>query len=257
MGGGDLLHRWAAIWPRRLQGKILYPVLLKPLTYAIALESRGQDYVFDYVGREPSGRAFNEMVLDRRREALGKHAVPHNPLINAGAIMSCSLVKGNASAEERINYVMSFWDRLSATKARNVDATTFDQETYEGEAATADRNFCLAYMMKEAGGFPEGVSMLETLQFYFKCCSILQDAEGMSIAAATLANGGVNPLTGERIFNADTVRDTLSLMSSCGMYDYSGVFSFEMGFPSKSGVAGASCRCTQCLRFLHVVTPPG
>merc|ERR1712196_456992 len=101
----------------------------------------------------------------------------------------------------------------------------------------------MGYMMSEAGAFPSeiktGKDMMENLEFYFKCCSIMQDAEAMSVVAATLANGGTCPITGEHVFKPDTVRDCLSLMYSCGMYDYSGKFAFHVGFPSKSGVAGA------------------
>ena len=94
-------------------------------------------------------------------------------------------------------------------------------------------------MMQEAEAFPEGTVLKEVLEFYFMLCSIEVDAEQMSVIAATLANGGICPLTGDRVFNARTVRNTLSLMSSCGMYDYSGEFAFQMGFPCKSGVGGS------------------
>jgi glutaminase len=106
------------------------------------------------------------------------------------------------------------------------------------ERRTADRNFALGYFMREHGSFPEGTDLVETLEFYFQCCSIEVDARSLSVVAASLANGGVNPLTGDRVFSADTVRKCLSLMSSCGMYDYSGEFAFTIGLPAKSGVSG-------------------
>lgn len=207
----------------------------KAITYCIAHSEKGGSTVSKHVGNEPSGRPFNAMILDRRF----KPAKPHNPLINAGAIMSCSLVQGRlGDSEDRIKYVMKKWEKMNGGFK-----TVYDGPTYSSESSTADRNRCLAYMMSEAKAFPSeiktGKDLMENLEFYFKCCSIMQDAESMSVVAGTLANGGVCPITGEHIFEAGTVRDCLSLMYSCGMYDYSGKFAFHIGFPSKSGVAGA------------------
>jgi len=101
--------------------------------------------------------------------------------------------------------------------------------------------------MKEARAFPASINQShcgndslinEVLNFYFQCCSILVDCDGLAIAASTLANGGVNPLTNEQVLSRDTVKRCLSLMYSCGMYDYSGEFAFRVGLPAKSGVAG-------------------
>jgi glutaminase len=209
---------------------------MKPLNYAIALETRGYDKVFQHIGIEPSGMAFNEMALDRRRvEDETGTAVPHNPLINAGAIMCCSLIEEGRSVARKLDTVLSYWRRLTGGES----PCNIDEDMYRSESATANRNRCLAYMMNEAGAFPEGAALERELEFYFMCCSQLQDAETMSIVAGTLANGGVSPVTNDRIFSPQTVQSVLSVMFTCGMYDYSGQFSFTMGFPSKSGVAGA------------------
>ena len=88
-------------------------------------------------------------------------------------------------------------------------------------------------------GFPEGTNINETLELYFQSCSIEINTEILSIVASTLANGGINPFTGKRIFSSKTVQNVLSMMLMCGMYDYSGEFAFKIGIPSKSGVAGA------------------
>ena len=199
----------------------------KPLAYAMALEQFGEDVVHQHVGREPSGRNFNERVLNPEGR-------PHNPLINAGAIMTASLVRPDLCLADRWDFVMDTWTRLAGGKKPG-----FANSVYLSESATADRNWCLGFMMKEARAFPENTDLKETLEFYFMLCSIEVDTEMMSVIAGTLANGGVNPLTGDRVFNARTVRNTLSLMSSCGMYDYSGEFAFQMGFPCKSGVGGS------------------
>lgn len=199
----------------------------KPINYAMALTLNGEDKVHQHVGREPSGRGFNEL-------ALNEAGLPHNPMINAGAIMSCSLIKPDLDLSDRFDYVIKTWTALSGGVAPG-----YNNPVYLSEKATADRNFALAYFMQEKGAFPKGTNLLETLDFYFQSCSIEVTAESMSVVAATLANAGVCPLTNERIFSEETVRNCLSLMYSCGMYDFSGEFAFTIGVPAKSGVSGA------------------
>ncbi|MEU4098703.1 glutaminase A [Streptomyces sp. NPDC026673] len=198
----------------------------KPVNYCLTLEEHGTDVVHRHVGREPSGRGFNELTLN-------SDGLPHNPMINSGAIMSCSLIRPKQDTADRFDYVAETWRRLSGG-----GQVGFNNAVYLSERRTADRNFALGYFMRETGSFPQGTDLVETLEFYFQCCSIEVDARSLSVVAASLANGGVNPLTGDRVFSADTVRKCLSLMSSCGMYDYSGEFAFTIGLPAKSGVSG-------------------
>ena len=93
--------------------------------------------------------------------------------------------------------------------------------------------------MREHGAFPREVDLFETLELYLRCCSIEADARRLAAVAATLANGGVCPVTERQVFQRETVKDVLSLMLSCGMYDFSGEFAFTVGLPAKSGVSGA------------------
>jgi len=199
----------------------------KPINYCLALEAHGVDGVHRYVGREPSGHHFNEITLN----AEGK---PHNPMINAGAIMSCALIEPEASRGDRFDAVMERWRALAGGEKAG-----FSNAVYQSERETGDRNFALAYFMREHGAFPEGTDLVEVLEFYFQCCAIEQTTDRMAVVAATLAAGGVNPLTGERLFSPATVKHCLSLMASCGMYDFSGEFAFSVGLPAKSGVSGA------------------
>merc|ERR1711871_1082542 len=133
--------------------------------------------------------------------------------------MTCSLVGSTLPTHgDRIDYVMErYWSRLAGGRD-----THYDHPTYESESSTADRNRCLTYMMSEAKAFPStiktGKDLMDNLEYYFKCCSIMEDAESMSVIAGTLARGGVCPITGERVFQPEVVRDCLSLMYSCGMY---------------------------------------
>ena len=129
----------------------------KPITYCIALEENGIDKVHQHVSREPSGRSFNEIVLDTRREPN----VPHNPLINAGAIMSCALVQPTRTVQERLAHCLNYWGRLGGGATPRMD-----EDTYKSESATAWRNRCLTYVWNNAEW---GVVVLPYLQ-----CALLK-----------------------------------------------------------------------------------
>ena len=198
----------------------------KPIAYALALEERGEEVVHRHVGTEPSGQSFNELTLNQQRR-------PHNPMINAGAIMSAALIRPDDEMADRFDHVVGMWQRLAGGTR-----PTFNNAIYLSERRTADRNFALGYFMRENGAFPEGTDLLETLEFYFQMCSLELTAESFSVVAATLANGGVCPITGLRVLAPETVQKVLSLMYSSGMYDYSGEWAFRIGLPAKSGVSG-------------------
>lgn len=215
----------------------------KPISYALALEEHGSEYVHRFIGHEPSGFGFNELALD-------KYKRPHNPMINAGAIMSAALIglkdkkqlmRESSSlnlrgwAGKRFEHVVDRWRALCG----NV-SPRFSTSVFLSERETADRNYALAYFMREAGAFPDDTDIHDNLEFYLQCCSIELNTEMMSTVASTFANGGICPVTGERIFSTDTVRNCLSQMSGCGMYDFSGEFAFTVGLPAKSGVSGAT-----------------
>jgi glutaminase len=200
--------------------------ICKPINYCIALEEHGEHKVHQHIGREPSGIGFNGLVLNSK-------GLPHNPMINAGAIMACSLVKPVLDMADRFDYVLDTWTKLSGNMRAG-----FNNAVYLSERQTADRNFALGYFMRENKAFPENTNLIDTLEFYFQCCSIEVTAEAMAVTAATLANAGICPTTGNRVLQPNTVKNCLSLMASCGMYDFSGEFAFTIGLPAKSGVAG-------------------
>uniref|UniRef100_A0AAZ3R4N5 glutaminase n=1 Tax=Oncorhynchus tshawytscha TaxID=74940 RepID=A0AAZ3R4N5_ONCTS len=189
---------------------------VKPLEYAVAIHEAGTEKVHRYVGMEPSGLKFNKLYLDEEDK-------PHNPMVNAGAIVISSLIK-----------MMEFIKKMAGR-----EYVGFSNATFQSEKETGDRNFAIGYYLKEKKCFPTGAEMIDALDFYFQLCSIEVTCESGSVMAATLAHGGICPITGERVLSAEAVRNTLSLMHSCGMYDFSGQMAFHVGLPAKSGVSGA------------------
>lgn len=155
-------------------------------------------------------------------------------MVNAGAIVISSLLKPGANKAEKFDYVMEFLKRMAGT-----EYVGFSNATFQSEKETGDRNFAIGYYLKEKKCFPNNADMIAALDFYFQLCSIEVTCESGSVMAATLANGGICPITGDRVLSAEAVRNTLSLMHSCGMYDFSGQFAFHVGLPAKSGVSGA------------------
>uniref|UniRef100_A0A7N6F5T1 glutaminase n=1 Tax=Anabas testudineus TaxID=64144 RepID=A0A7N6F5T1_ANATE len=200
---------------------------VKPLEYAIAVHELGSEHVHRFVGKEPSGFKFNKLSLNEEDK-------PHNPMVNAGAIVISSLVKPHSNKAERFDYMMEFLKRMTGT-----EYVGFSNATFQSERETGDRNYAIGYYLKEKKCFPDSADMIAALDFYFQLCSIEVTCESGSVMAATLANGGICPTTGERVLSAEAVRNTLSLMHSCGMYDFSGQFAFHVGLPAKSGVSGA------------------
>ncbi|XP_053967186.1 glutaminase liver isoform, mitochondrial isoform X3 [Anastrepha ludens] len=220
----------------------------KPLTYAIALEKLGPKVVHSYVGQEPSGRNFNELVLDHNNK-------PHNPMINAGAILTCSLlqalIKPDMTAAEKFDYTLQWFKRLSG--GENI---SFNNAVFLSEREAADRNYALGFYMRENKCYPKRTNLKEVMDFYFQCCSMETTCEAMSVIAATLANGGICPTTEEKILRPEVVRDVLSIMHSCGTYDYSGQFAFKVGLPAKSGVSGGMMLVIPNVMGIFTWSPP-
>ena len=199
----------------------------KPLVYALALQDNGREPVLAKIGVEPTGDAFNSISL------YNDTGRPYNPMINAGAIAATGLVHG-ADPEEKMERILALF---SACAGRRLD---IDEEVYRSEKETGFRNFAIGYMLRNFGilsSDPEPI-----LDLYFRQCSILVTARDLAVIAATLANGGVCPLTGEKAIDPLHVPSILSVMATCGMYDYSGKFAFKVGIPAKSGVAGIDNR---------------
>jgi glutaminase len=195
----------------------------KPFTYALALADRGLAAVARKVDVEPSGEPFNEISLDPVTER------PRNPMINAGAITCASLIAG-ASPEERFERLRQFYSRFAGREL------TLDEDMYESEDRTGNRNRAIGYMLRNFGILEEDPQT--TLAVYFRQCSIQVDCRDLSMMAATLADSGVNPVTNDRVLDAALTERVLSVMTTCGMYNAAGDWVTEVGLPAKSGVGG-------------------
>lgn len=202
----------------------------KPLVYSIVRELYGSEKVHSHVGYEPSGQAFNAFVLN-------KTGLPHNPMINAGAIMTSSLLKSEEEPAQRFDFFKKEVERMSG----KIGKISFDNSVFLSEKQHADRNMSLAYYMRENGAFDGTLSpskIQEHLDLYFQCCSVDINCKIGSVLCGTLAKGGICPINNEQVYSIETVRDCITLMYNCGMYDFSGQFAFEIGLPAKSGVSG-------------------
>ncbi|XP_061774541.1 glutaminase kidney isoform, mitochondrial isoform X6 [Nerophis ophidion] len=217
---------------------------VKPLKYAVAVHDHGTEYVHSFIGKEPSGLRFNKLFLDEDDK-------PHNPMVNAGAIVCTSLIKQGEGNAEKFDYVMNFLKNMAGN-----EYVGFSNATFQSERDSGDRNFAIGYYLKEKKCFPEGTDMTSILDLYFQLCSIEVTCESASVMAATLANGGICPITGERVLSPEAVRNTLSLMHSCGMYDFSGQFAFHVGLPAKSGVSGGILLVVPNVMGIFCWSPP-
>ncbi|MEO0755999.1 MAG: glutaminase A [Cyanobacteria bacterium J06648_16] len=195
----------------------------KALTYGLALEDHGRDYVMSKVSNEPTGEAFNSIVLDEETNR------PYNPMVNAGAIATTDLIKGK-DGTERLKRMLDMFERYTG-RSHDIYMPVF-----MSEKSTGFRNRAIAYLMLNFGMISERVD--ETLDLYFQQCSILVNAKDIAMMAATLANGGVNPVTQVRALDEHYVQDVISVMLTCGMYDASGNWAYRVGIPAKSGVGG-------------------
>jgi glutaminase len=213
----------------------------KAFVYGLALEDQGREYVNSKVSVEPTGEAFNAIVLDEETNR------PYNPMVNAGAIAPTDLIKGK-DGTERLKRMLEMFRRYTG-RAHDIDVPVF-----LSEKSTGNRNRAIAYLMLNFGMVSDRID--ETLDLYFQQCSILVNARDLSMMAATLANGGVNPITGERALDEHYVQDVVSVMLTCGMYDSSGEWAYRVGMPAKSGVGGGITAVSPGKLGIGTFSPP-
>jgi glutaminase len=194
----------------------------KAFVFALALEMVGEERVAAAIGVEPSGEAFNSIRLTNDNR-------PFNPMVNAGAIACSGLIHHveGADAFERIR------QKLSDFAGRDL---AVDDAVHQSEVITGNRNRAIAWLLCNYSVIQGDVDAV--LDTYFRQCAVLVTARDLAVMAATLANRGINPVTGVKVITPNVVARTLSVMTSSGMYDYAGEWIYRVGMPAKSGVGG-------------------
>ncbi|NER00953.1 MAG: glutaminase A [Cyanothece sp. SIO2G6] len=206
------------------QQKFTIQSISKVFVYAMVLEALGREAVLQTVGVEPTGDPFNSLI---RLDEASKR--PYNPMVNAGAIATTSLIPGE-NASDRIERMLTMFQRYVGHEVY-VDASVF-----VSERETGHRNRAMAHLMLNFGMLEGDID--EALDLYFRQCSVLVNCQDLAVMAATIANRGHNPLTKEQAVHPDCIRDILSVMYTCGMYNFAGEWAYRVGIPAKSGVSG-------------------
>lgn len=224
------------------QHPFLLQSLSKVFVYGMALEDHGRDYIRRRVDVEPTGAPFDAIIkLEQKTKR------PFNPMVNTGGIATTSLIKGKGRAQ-RLQRVLQMYSRYVGKEVR------LDAPAFLAEQTSGDRNRAISYLLRHFGMVNGSID--ETLDLYLQQCSITVTARDLAIMAATLAGRGVNPMTGERAIESEYVKDLLSIMYTCGMYDFSGGWAYKIGLPAKSGVGGGIMAVVPGEMGIAVFSPP-
>ena len=213
---------------------------VKPFLFALALADTDGG-ALERVGIEPTGEAFDAIKLE------GGTGRPPNPMVNAGALLTASLVDGDDAGARSARITAG----LSAFAGRELEV---DEEVSGSEQLLGDRNHALAHLMRSEGTLH--VTADDAVAAYARACAVLVDAERLAVMGATLALGGRNPVTGEQVVSAEVARDVVSVMATCGVYDGSGRWMREVGVPAKSSVSGSIVLSAPRLLGAAVFSPP-
>ena len=214
----------------------------KVFTLALAMQELGADKVFDRIGSEPTGRAFNSVPA-----VVEMPTHTGNPLVNAGAIAITSLISG-ADANEKWNKILAFYSKAAGEKLSVID------EVYRSEAATNKGNKAIAMLLDKYDRIYS--DPLESVDIYTRQCSVGVNAKQLAYMGATLANAGVNPATGERLMKREDIPEVLATMTMAGLYDGSGGWAWHVGLPAKSGVGGGILAVAPGKGAIAVFAPP-
>ncbi|MFS0765917.1 glutaminase A [Peribacillus phoenicis] len=207
-------------------GKMTLQSISKVLTLALVLMEKGEEYVFSYVGKEPTGDPFNSIA----KLETNKPSKPLNPMINAGALTVTHMIEGN-SVNERFQRILHFIRELTQNPTIG-----FNDDVARSEYNTADLNRSLSYFLKQHNVINEDVEDL--IELYSKQCAIEMDSQDLARIGCVLAMNGKDLLTGKQIIPGDIARICKTFMVTCGMYNASGEFAINVGIPAKSGVSG-------------------
>jgi glutaminase len=213
----------------------------KPFVFGMALEDLGIEATLARVGVEPTGNPFNTISVDEVSRR------PFNPMVNAGAIVTSSLLVGSDPKAK----LQRMLDGFAALLGREPE---IDEGVFESESKTGDRNRAIGYFLRAFDMLPSDVDAV--LDLYFRQCSILVSCHDLAVMAATIANRGINPVTGDRALPEHLVPQLQSVMATCGMYDFAGEWVYRVGMPAKSGVSGGILASLPGQIGIGVFSPP-
>lgn len=214
----------------------------KPFVYGMALEDWGEEHVRRIIGVEPTGDAFNSLI-GHDQVCEGRF----NPMVNVGAVTTTSLIKGG-SLQERIDRIR---EMISGYIGRPVE---FDGTALSSRKNLDNMNRAIAYLLKNFGMIEGDIQ--QTMDLYLQQCSAVINCLDLAMMGATLANEGVNPVSGVQALKTEYVRDLLSVMYTCGMYDFAGEWAYNVGLPAKSGVSGCVLGVVPGRMGIAVFSPP-
>ena len=253
--------------------------MCKPFNYCFAIEALGLEEVTKHVGQEPSGRQFDDLtLLARSASTNGFPRVPFNPMVNAGAIMTAGLINPEESHTQRLRHIRQQFGRLIGWTAKDTLSTElprFNKNMARQENFKGYNNIAMGYLLMATGSLPHTKTDLhrdihpdedefdfyiepavtEALKLYFSICSLEMTATDVAMAAATLANSGVCPISQDRVLSQKTVRNCLPVLQSSGMYNASGTFFQQVGLPAKSGVGGGVLLVVPQLMGICIFSP--
>lgn len=224
------------------QNPFLIQSISKVFTYGMALEDHGRDYVLTKVDVEPTGDAYNSVI-----KVEEKSKRPYNCMVNTGAIAIANLIKGK-SPVHKLNRVLKMYENYVGNPI-HIDISAVLSEQNRG-----DHNWATSYLLHNFGMISGSIK--ETLDLYLQQCSAIINCQDLAVMSATLANKGINPITGQTAINPDYIKDLLSVMLTCGMYDFAGEWSYKVGLPAKSGVGGGILAVVPGLMGIAVFSPP-
>jgi len=220
----------------------------KVFTMAQVIQEQGLDAIANRIGVDATGARFNSIIaIEGVRTVVGTGAPEMNPLVNPGAISATSMVKG-ASADEVWKKIIGFHNDAAG---RNLSVI---QDVYKSESDTNQRNQAIGALMLAYGYIKD--NWQQAVDLYTRQCSIGVNAKDLAMMAATLADGGKNPVTGKQVMDAAKVPGVLAVMATAGLYDDSGKWLFKTGLPGKSGVGGGIIAVSPGKFGIAVVSPP-
>lgn len=224
------------------QQKFTIQSISKVFAFGLALENQGREAVLEKVGVEPTGDPFNSLI---RLDEDSKR--PFNPMINAGAIATTSLING-ADPTSKLNTLLSMFEKYLGHEV------FIDMPTFMSEKSTGHRNRAMAHLMLHFDMIGHDIN--SALDLYFQQCSVMVTCQDLAMMAATIANKGKQPVTQQQAINPDYVRDILSVMYTCGMYNRAGEWAYRVGIPAKSGVSGGIMAVVPGKAGIATFSPP-